>query len=174
MLNGRLTIHGVDIEQVAANTMHAYLRRHGDAKLRPCDHEDLLAYLVETAWETSLKFDPERNNDFDGWLTLILSKRPTDWYRKRFYDARHGNPQERAAVALPYSLDAPLDNQADPYSDQALGGMARWLTDPDTLGGRRDENDRATASERVDDPRSRNRKQGYDVVRRGLPTQTAA
>ena len=50
------------------------------------DHEDLLAYLVETAWELSLRYrrgNPDFPARFSVYATNILRRRVVDWQRQR-------------------------------------------------------------------------------------------
>jgi DNA-directed RNA polymerase specialized sigma24 family protein len=126
VLNGTLIRYGVDLEAVSRAVAGAYLRRIG-AHLRAHQREDLLAYLVAAAWQISERFDPKRNDDFEGYLTALLSRRPTDWYRLTIVDARHGDIEAKAAIALPYSLDAPAGSQSDPIGDGTT--LSPWATE---------------------------------------------
>jgi hypothetical protein len=54
-------------------------------KLGHHDREDLLAYLLSTAWQLSVGFDPARTGkNFSGFALYVLRRRVTDWQRSRF------------------------------------------------------------------------------------------
>lgn len=80
VLNERFALHDIrDVEAYCAQILH----RH-DHQLNPTDREDLLAYLIETAWELSLKYDPAgRPARFGVYAHPILQRRVTDWKRQR-------------------------------------------------------------------------------------------
>jgi hypothetical protein len=173
VLNGTLIRYGVDLEAVSRAVAGAYLRRIG-AHLRAHQREDLLAYLVAAAWQISERFDPKRNDDFEGYLTALLSRRPTDWYRLTIVDARHGDIEAKAAIALPYSLDAPAGSQSDPIGDGTIGYLAAGLVDPEPVGDGGTGADGGCPPIWMDRSRDRERARRLAAVRRGLSQATAA
>jgi hypothetical protein len=56
--------------------------------LLPHERDDLIVFLVETAWELSLRYEP-MGFAFSQWIRPTLDKRVTDWLRKEFLDARY-------------------------------------------------------------------------------------
>lgn len=78
MLNGTLALH--DCRDIEAHCR--WIIQHSRITPQPADHEDLLAYLIATAWELSLP--PQRwNTSYTGWATPLLHLRTIDWYRAR-------------------------------------------------------------------------------------------
>ena len=59
------------------------------ARLSPDLYEDALAYLIEKAWELSIRYRPTPNLSFSTWSRRILRARVVDWYRHTFHDARY-------------------------------------------------------------------------------------
>lgn len=114
MLQGHLALHDVtDVEKLAARALTDALRTMR-ATLNPTDHEDALAYLIATAWELSLRYDPNRGWSFSKLAYRTLRLRVVDWYRDRYWDTRHAKPE------LPISLDAPIPS-ADTGDPRAPG-----------------------------------------------------
>ena len=60
-----------------------------NAKLSPELYEDALAYLIEKAWELSLRYRPTPELTFSTYSRRILRSRVVDWYRHTFHDARY-------------------------------------------------------------------------------------
>jgi hypothetical protein len=56
--------------------------------LLPHERDDLVVFLVETAWELSLRYEP-MGFAFSQWARPTLDKRVTDWLRREFFDARY-------------------------------------------------------------------------------------
>ena len=75
--------------------------------LLPHERDDLVVYLVETAWELSLRWQPN-GYAFSQWARPTLERRTTDWLRSTFFDARY--------VSEPPEL-VPLDAD-DPEHDR--------------------------------------------------------
>jgi len=91
MLNGILALHDVrDVEQFCGRIIG-----RSRLELSAQDNEDLLAYLIETAWELSLLYDrgdsqyPPR---FSVYATNFLGLRVIDWQRARDGRTRWANP----------------------------------------------------------------------------------
>jgi DNA-directed RNA polymerase specialized sigma24 family protein len=76
MLGGRLLLHGVDAERLAGSVVARYLRG-SQATLSPADAEDLLAFLVASAWEIAERYQPEldRRPNFSAYCGRILDRR---------------------------------------------------------------------------------------------------
>ena len=88
MLNGRLELHGVDVEALANDVLNKALRSR-NITLDESRREDLLADLIGYTWELSRSFDANRNVDpsnptqaFKGWAYRLLQFRIIDWFRK--------------------------------------------------------------------------------------------
>lgn len=78
MLTGKLALHDVrDAEALAASVVAT-----SGLPLSFHDHEDLVAYLVATAWELSTRYEPGPRS-FSAWCTATLKLRTIDWYRSR-------------------------------------------------------------------------------------------
>ncbi len=79
MLNGILALHDVrDVEAFCATIIH-----RSRLELDEHQHEDLLAYLVETAWQLSTADPQPWRTSFSGYATPLLRLRIIDWQRKR-------------------------------------------------------------------------------------------
>jgi len=112
LLNGRLALFDVtDVEALCRKVIDVQLRKT-HAHLRPNDFDDAVAFLVGTAYELSLRYDPSRDIAFSTYCWRILRLRIVDFYRTRFSDRRFGG-DDKAAVDFPHSLDAPADGHAD-------------------------------------------------------------
>jgi hypothetical protein len=135
VLNGKLRLH--DIEDTEARCIR--IIQQSGLELGFHEREDLLAWLVETAWELSLKWDPPARNkhkNFSGWATLILKRRVIDWDRAKyrtkwqFYDRTYERPR-----AVLVSLDAGSDGEGRerplhrsvPSGDPGADGFARLV-----------------------------------------------
>lgn len=122
VLNGKLALYDVrDVEALAASIVQ---RAQPDLGFH--DREDLVAELVETAWELSLGYqrgDTRFPPRFSVYVTPILKRRVVDWQRRRFGRTRwqfKDRVYERPAVTV-HSLD------------QMGGSALRGVTDgPDT------------------------------------------
>jgi len=105
-------------------------------ELRYHDREDLLAYLIETAWDLSLGFEPEYSTVvFSTYCGTILRRRVVDWQRRRFGRSRWVF-KDRVVVrprvdvisidASPSLLDDTLDEEQsdrEASSNSALAGL---------------------------------------------------
>jgi hypothetical protein len=56
--------------------------------LLPHERDDLVVFLVETAWKLSLRYEP-MGFAFSQWVRPTLDRRVTDWLRREFFDARY-------------------------------------------------------------------------------------
>lgn len=123
LLNGTLQLHDIqDVEKFARRILDNHLRKTRGT-LNHTDTEDALAYLVETAWELSLTYNPERTSSFSKYAYTRLSLRIIDWYRTRFYrdqtntdwyrrnnpNAKTIDPAARRQFHFPDSLDRPAE-----------------------------------------------------------------
>jgi hypothetical protein len=107
VLQGKFALHDVqDTEAFCARI----IQRSG-VELRYSEHEELLAYLIETAWELSLEYRPGIiRKGFSTWVGITLSRRITDWQRSggRTKWTFHDRIYERT---LPQFV--PLDDRQD-------------------------------------------------------------
>jgi len=79
LLRGKLTLHDVrDAEGLCARILE-----RANLEQSYHDREDLLAFLIETAWELSLEFNADggRNPSFSSYVTKVLRVRLIDWQR---------------------------------------------------------------------------------------------
>lgn len=121
LLNGTLELHDIkDAEKFCRHILDNHLRRTR-AALNPADQEDALAYLVETCWELSTRYDTTRSSSFSKYAYNILQRRIIDWYRSRYYrdqtstdwyrkrnpDTTPPDPEQQRNFHFPASLDAP-------------------------------------------------------------------
>lgn len=169
MLNGRLTLHGEDAEDLARRVLANYCRRT-HSKLNPADTEDALAYLIATAWELAeFHYDPKRGGRFDSYAYSILSFRVTDWLRgdegrTRWQFATHTYEPERPTVL---SLDGPAHTAGDERAPVRLGELV-------AVHDSRDATDSAAALERLERERHRHRARDKHALRQRLSEATAA
>jgi DNA-directed RNA polymerase specialized sigma24 family protein len=130
VLQGKLVLHDIqDTEAFAARIVN----RSG-LDLDHYGREDLLAYLVETAWELSEQWNPDRNHrTFSGWALVILRRRVSDWQRSKyrtkwqFADKTYERPAPQFAT-LDDRPDVPVEDEpmdADPCSAPALRRLLR-------------------------------------------------
>lgn len=85
MLNGVMALHDIrDTEKLCRRILDNHLRKTR-ATLNHHDTEDAVSYLIETAWELSLRYDPNRNTSFSKYAYSVLALRIVDWYRTRYY-----------------------------------------------------------------------------------------
>jgi DNA-directed RNA polymerase specialized sigma24 family protein len=108
LLSGRYSLLGIDdVEGFCAAII---LRSQVD--LAHHEHEDLLAYLVETAWELSLDFEPG-GISFSTYAGTTLRRRVIDWQRQRFGGvpgafeivSMNGHPSRSSASTIPSTID---------------------------------------------------------------------
>ena len=80
MLPRKFALHDVsDVEAFAV----AILKPRA-ASIPSRDHEDAVAYLIETAWELSLGYDSEQMRRFSVWAGYVLRQRLVDWERRQY------------------------------------------------------------------------------------------
>lgn len=98
LLSQTLALHDVkDVEATCRSILDRVLLSRGVSYLAPDQYEDALTYFVETAWEMSRRYDPEKVRNADGsigmsfstYLHRFLPARLADWYRQRFVDIRY-------------------------------------------------------------------------------------
>lgn len=137
MLNGKLVLHGVDVEYVC----HWAIEKAGIADLSHHEREDLLAYLIAECWELSERFDPERfSKGFDAYAYITLKKRAVGWdqrirrrrlkwqFADRTYErpAVHVDSIDRMGQALiEGEANGPDDSLADLVGVFREGGSAK-------------------------------------------------
>src|SRR5438132_3110894 len=77
MLNGNLELHDIrDVEGFCGRIID-----RARLELSHQDNEDLWAYLIETTWELSLRFEPG-DLKFSTYATHTLRRRLVDWQRR--------------------------------------------------------------------------------------------
>lgn len=84
------------------------------ARLSPALYEDALAYLIETAWELSLRYRPTSDLAYSTYSRRILRARVVDWYRQTFRDGRY----VRDVVEVSLSTLADEDDDEAPFLDR--------------------------------------------------------
>jgi hypothetical protein len=121
-----LALHDVDD---AERFVGAVVNRSG-LELSWADREDLQQFLLTTAWEISLAYEPEGSSvTFSSFCGTILRRRVVDWQR-----ARHGRTvwkfkdriYERPRIELVAFDDSARDRlertQPEGVGDRAIGG----------------------------------------------------
>jgi DNA-directed RNA polymerase specialized sigma24 family protein len=78
VLAGKLTLHDVDDAEAFVGAIASRSGLH----LNFHEFEDLVVYLVETAWELSLRYEPG-GISFSSWAGTTLRLRVIDWRRQR-------------------------------------------------------------------------------------------
>src|SRR4030095_237585 len=102
ILNGTFSLH--EMEDV--ETWCSHIIRRTNLVLTDQDREDLLTYLIETAWQLSLTYqhgDPRFPPRFSVYAGGILPLRITDWRRQRWGRTTwqwNGNTYRREAPVL--------------------------------------------------------------------------
>ena len=114
MLNSKLALHDVeDVEALAKDVI-----RKSGLTLDAYAYEDLLAYLVETAWELSIAWEPARVQPYGRFSHECyrrLALRVTDWHRRRNGRTRwqfSGYVHERTIPTV-----VPLEDRGDGADD---------------------------------------------------------
>ncbi len=123
LLHGRLELHGVDVEKLAAKAVDAWLRNHR-SHLQESDRDDLLAFVVSELWRTSLTWTPEHPVGFATFAYRIVGARVVDWFRLKLGRSKwtfgDGTVYERERP-VPLSLDAPTAS-GSPLGTTLTGG----------------------------------------------------
>ncbi len=123
LLHGRLELHGVDVEKLAAKAVDAWLRNHR-SHLQESDRDDLLAFVVSELWRTSLTWTPEHPVGFATFAYRIVGARVVDWFRLKLGRSKwtfgDGTVYERERP-VPLSLDAPTAS-GSPLGATLTGG----------------------------------------------------
>jgi hypothetical protein len=127
LLSRVLALHDVnDAEGLARRALGDQLRSMG-AHLSGHELEEAVTYLIETTWEASLRYDPQRCSSFSRFSYQLCRRRTIDFIRAKngrtrwqFADSTH--VRERPNIL---SLDA------DDSSGRGLDGLERpGLLDP--------------------------------------------
>ena len=130
VLGSRLALHDVDdVERLCRRVI-----RQSGLELNFHEEEDLLAYLVATTWELSLRF--ERGvirKDFGCWATVTLKRRTTDWVRAKrgrtvWKFAGRTHTRERPTII---SLDDDPERSGMAEALRARGGDVALDSSPD-------------------------------------------
>jgi DNA-directed RNA polymerase specialized sigma24 family protein len=123
VLTSRLPLH--DVRDAVALCGNVIARSR--LTLSPDEHDDLLTYLVETAWKLSLRYEQGRGSTttFAGWATTILRMRIVDWQREKYgrgYRPHFVSLDDPEHDRVGASLEAGDGDPAD-SGDPALGGL---------------------------------------------------
>jgi hypothetical protein len=144
MLSERFAIHSAnchgfcapgeciqDVEKLAQSVLLAHeragVKRNGrldrpGMTLSESDREDLLSFLVATAWEASQRFHPNDDgrgtNRLAGYVVWTLHRRLVDWVRQRFGSTRYPNSR---IVATLVPLTPAIEERMTPFLDPELG-----------------------------------------------------
>jgi DNA-directed RNA polymerase specialized sigma24 family protein len=82
LLNVRLSLFEIsDVEAFCASIILDRLREWR-AHLSSDQYEDLLTFTIESVWELTLRYDPERAPSFSAYAGHIAKLRIADWYRR--------------------------------------------------------------------------------------------
>lgn len=139
MLNGNLSLHGVNAEKLARSVLNDALKARRVA-LDEGRRDDLLAELIAATWELAERYDPrqdyavdrDRRPGFDGWATYWLRLRVVDWFRRTEGRTKWQFAEHVYERTLPefVSFDAELDSPVGPgsmdpaaHSDADLRGV---------------------------------------------------
>jgi hypothetical protein len=147
LLNSRLQLHDVDdAEAFAARIAGRYA-----TDLNQHDLEELIVYLVEVAWELSLKYTPGQSaNGFSAGAGTILQRRIIDWRRSKFGRTRYqfsDRTYEREQPRITY-FDELDTNARDRLESSLTTGTSDSETNWDALsGGLLAERDRTRAAD---------------------------
>jgi hypothetical protein len=80
VLNGRLELHGLDVEPFVARIVDGTLKRR-NIVLAYHRREDLLAYAVAELWIASSKYDAGRYRSFARFADGVTRRKCVDWLR---------------------------------------------------------------------------------------------
>jgi hypothetical protein len=97
--------------------------------LQAHERDDLVVFLVETAWELSLRYEP-MSFAFSQWVRPTLDRRVTDWLRREFFDARYvSGPPELVPLDDPEHdrLGAALTGSSVDHGEHRLAAELRSL-----------------------------------------------
>jgi hypothetical protein len=110
------------------------------------DEEDLTAYLLETVWSLSERYDGSQGSRFSAWARFTLQRRTIDWYRARFGRTVFkfaDRVNKQPARPRPLSLDI-INPDHDQLGDALTAGAGDRTPDWDSdLGGLFADRDRA-------------------------------
>jgi hypothetical protein len=134
LLNSRLRLHDIDDTEAFAVRL---VRRYA-TDLGQDDFEELIVYLVEVAWELSLRYQPGKSaNGFSAGAGTILARRIIDWRRSKFGRTRWvfaGRIHERAQPSI-VSLDELDDAGRDRLGSTLATGSGDSTPDWDAISG---------------------------------------
>ena len=144
LLSSGFALHEIeDVERFCAGIL-----KQAGLALSHHEREDLLCYLVETAWELSLRYERgDHGSRFGFYAKAILVKRVHDWRRQRYGRTVWkfaGRTYERPRAEF-VSLDAD-----DAHGRQLVASLRTWSGDREAdsdpeLGGLLDGRDRQEA-----------------------------
>jgi DNA-directed RNA polymerase specialized sigma24 family protein len=109
MLNGKLELH--DVRDVEAFCVRILQR----TTLTPQDHEDALAYLIESCWLLSTQYQPGTAS-FSTYAGKQLPRRLIDWQRKR-KDTRYPSNTRYTQHSLDTINTTKRNGNIDDYGD---------------------------------------------------------
>src|SRR5512144_1257928 len=119
VLSRKLALH--DVEDVEAFCIGIFKAKAGEIPDR--DHEDAIAYLIETAWELSVEYRTG-GMAFSAYATYTLKRRLVDWQRRQYGRTRWSSPSYVYERPRPHFL--PLEHRPDGpvhgLLDHAYGG----------------------------------------------------
>ncbi len=106
LLAGKFSLHDVaDVEAHVRGTLANYCRKknwHPPA----ADADDLIADLVNRAWEASREWDEGKGfRTFSAYLYYKTSRRIIDWKRKQYGDSRYGRGLTKRTLNLDENQD---------------------------------------------------------------------
>jgi len=104
----RIQVHNV--ENLEGLCRHIFLDQAGQQK--PEAYRDAVCFLVSESFALYDKFDPERNDNFRGYLAWLLRKRLVDYWSESRVKRRHdvvAGDRSASEIAPPESLDEGRD-----------------------------------------------------------------
>jgi len=117
VLHGKLSLHDIDDVEAFSAYLIDRQRRGG---YTGHNYEDLLSWFIESTWELSLRYDPERGSSFRNFCASKL--RVASWERVHF--GRTVWKFRTHVYERPRPTFVPYDNQLGLADPASTGGSA--------------------------------------------------
>lgn len=136
MLNGKLELHGEDVEPFVARRVEFILRRH-NIELDFYRREDLMAFCMAELWVASRNFDEGRFRSYRQFANAVVFNNAIDWLRSnigrviwRFSDHIHERDPLTEKHSNVRSFDLPLDeSESRRLGDTVAASIGRGEAD---------------------------------------------
>lgn len=131
LLTGQLTLH--DIRDVEQHVRDAIASVPGIvATLEPSAHDELVADLIGTVWEASLRYDHTRGWAFSNLAYRLVRFRTIDHLRRANGYTRHGTAGYRTTISLETNLTRREDPDAHDNGSETrlVDALTSRLSDP--------------------------------------------